>query len=212
METLLSQRAYAKHRGVSHTAVQKAVRYGRITTIDGKLDPDVADREWRENVDLTKPRNSVSGTPKLVRAPDAPSAAMLIDAPAAAVPLQRDVRVGAAAVGVAETIDETPDGSSFAPPPTSSARGYAQARAARETYEAKLAKAKYEQLMEQLVGADEVKVAAFNRARRTRDLLLALPDRLSAVLAAESDADEIHRILSEEITRCCEELSRAHTH
>jgi hypothetical protein len=212
MATLISQRAYAKHRGVSHTAVQKAVAMGRINLIDGKLDPNVADREWGENVDLTKPRNSVTGTPKLVRPPDAPWTAMAIDT-AASAPIQTTVIASSAIAHPLERPpDEEPEAPVLTPQPTSAGRGYAQARAARETYEAKLAKAKYEQLMEQLVGADEVKVAAFNRARRTRDLLLALPDRLSAVLAAESDADEIHRILSEEITRCCEELSRAHTH
>jgi hypothetical protein len=188
---------------------------GRISLIDGKLDPEIADREWSENVDLTKPRNSVSGTPKMTRASDAPYAAMAIDEAAVAAPIPRVVVTAPVPVRVVEPsppspLDDAPEPS--VPQPTSSARGYAQARAARETFEAKLAKAKYEQMMEQLVNADEVKVAAFNRARRTRDLLLALPDRLSAVLAAESDADEVHRLLTEEVTRCCEELSRAHTH
>jgi hypothetical protein len=46
----LSQRAYAAHRGVSHTAVQKAIASGRISTLaDGRIDPAVADREWDAN-------------------------------------------------------------------------------------------------------------------------------------------------------------------
>ena len=43
----LSARAYARHRGVSHTAVQKALRAGRITALrDGTINPEVADQAW----------------------------------------------------------------------------------------------------------------------------------------------------------------------
>ena len=46
----LSQRAYAAHRGVSHTAVQRAIREGRISTLpDGRINPAVADEEWEQN-------------------------------------------------------------------------------------------------------------------------------------------------------------------
>ena len=45
---VLSLRAYAKHRGVSLAAVQKAIRSGRIaTTSDGMIDSDQADAEWK---------------------------------------------------------------------------------------------------------------------------------------------------------------------
>jgi hypothetical protein len=60
----LSGRAYAARRGVSHTAVQKAIRSGRITTVDGKIDPAIADREWAENTDPSTSKNSLTGTPK----------------------------------------------------------------------------------------------------------------------------------------------------
>ena len=47
---LVSLRQYAKHRGVSHTAVEKAVKQGRIhLTPDGRLDVEAADREWSRN-------------------------------------------------------------------------------------------------------------------------------------------------------------------
>lgn len=61
---LLSGRAYATRRGCSHTAVQKAIKTGRITTVEGKIDPAVADREWAENTDPSTSRNTVTGTPK----------------------------------------------------------------------------------------------------------------------------------------------------
>jgi hypothetical protein len=46
----LSLRAYAKHRGVTLKAVQKAIESGRIhTTADGKIDAAQADAEWARN-------------------------------------------------------------------------------------------------------------------------------------------------------------------
>jgi hypothetical protein len=48
----LSIRAYARHRGVSDTAVHKAIRTGRITPeADGTIDPQRADRDWAKNSD-----------------------------------------------------------------------------------------------------------------------------------------------------------------
>lgn len=62
---LLSKSGYARHRGVSHTAVNKAVREGRISaTPKGLIDPEVADREWQRNTDPSKPLNSVTGDPR----------------------------------------------------------------------------------------------------------------------------------------------------
>ncbi|CAK0780015.1 Elements of external origin [Gammaproteobacteria bacterium] len=46
----LSVRAYARHRGVTDTAVHKAIRVGRITPEpDGTLNPETADRDWDRN-------------------------------------------------------------------------------------------------------------------------------------------------------------------
>ncbi|MFN3595349.1 MAG: elements of external origin, partial [Thiobacillaceae bacterium] len=51
----LSIRAYARHRGVSDTAVHKAIRTGRITPeADGTIDPDRADRDWTRNSEPPK--------------------------------------------------------------------------------------------------------------------------------------------------------------
>jgi PHD/YefM family antitoxin component YafN of YafNO toxin-antitoxin module len=57
------------------------------------------------------------------------------------------------------------------------------------------------------VDADDVKVAAFNRARVVRDALLNIPERLAAVLAAETDKERVHGMLTAEIRAACEELS-----
>ena len=57
------------------------------------------------------------------------------------------------------------------------------------------------------VDADAVKAAAFNKARVVRDGLLNIPDRLSAVLAAENDPARVHELLAAEIRTALEELS-----
>lgn len=66
---LIGLRAYARRRGVALSAVQKAIKSGRITPIDGKIDPEVADIQWDRNTD-----------PALAKAP--PSAKQPAAAPA----------------------------------------------------------------------------------------------------------------------------------
>jgi len=51
----ISIRAYARHRGVTDTAVHKAIRTGRVTPeADGTIDPDRADADWARNTDSPK--------------------------------------------------------------------------------------------------------------------------------------------------------------
>ena len=46
---LISQAEYARRRGVAKSAVAKAVSEGRMSLIDGKVDPQVADIQWERN-------------------------------------------------------------------------------------------------------------------------------------------------------------------
>ncbi len=55
---LITQAEYARRRGVDPTSVRDAVRGGRITLIDGKIDPVVADAQWQAN---TRKRVSIAG-------------------------------------------------------------------------------------------------------------------------------------------------------
>ena len=51
----ISIRAYARHRGVTDTAVHKAIRTGRVTPeSDGTIDADRADADWARNTDSPK--------------------------------------------------------------------------------------------------------------------------------------------------------------
>ena len=183
----LSIRAYARHRGISHTAVRKALASGRITADDdGTIDPVLADEAWATSTNLSKPRNSVIGTPKAPRSlPAAP-------------------RTVSGAVDMEPT--SLPQGSAG---PGRLASSYADSRAARESYLARLAKLEFEERTGKLVDADEVRAQVFALGRRLRDAVLALPDRLAPVLVGQADPAVIHRILTEEIHSCLSELSGA---
>ncbi len=181
-KTLISQREYARRRGISHTSVQRAVKAGRISTVDGKIDPTQADREWQQNTDQSKPRNRVTGKPKRTRVPEEPPEPMDF-------------------AGMDGGHGGKGGGSS-----------YAKARAARELYQAQLTKLHLDRERAKLVRVDQVKVAAFNAARSARDKLMAMPNRVSALLAATDNTEEVRRILEEEIERICVELSEAPWH
>ena len=46
---LMTQAEYARHRGCSRVAVGKAVKSGRISLVNGLIDPVVADLQWAAN-------------------------------------------------------------------------------------------------------------------------------------------------------------------
>ncbi len=53
---VMGQRAYARHRGVALSAVQKAIATGRITTLPtGQIDSDAADSDWAANTKARPP-------------------------------------------------------------------------------------------------------------------------------------------------------------
>ncbi len=63
--TLLTKAAYARYRGCDEKAVRQAISAGRITLIDGKIDPEVADIQWAKNTRArVAPNKSESEEPK----------------------------------------------------------------------------------------------------------------------------------------------------
>jgi|SRR5580692_11338069 hypothetical protein len=182
MTELVSLREYARRRGVSAMAVSKAAKAGRITLVDGKVDVATADRDW--------PSNTNPGQMAFKPAP-----------PAVAAEGQGTQEPGDDEGQATQTEEEKKA--------QTSTGQYGQARAVREMYNARLAKIEFEKETGILVNADAVRVAAFNAARTARDSLLSMPDRLSPVLAGESNQFEVHRLLSEEIRRVCDELAAA---
>jgi hypothetical protein len=187
----MSLRAYARHRGVSLRAVQKALKSGRISAReDGRLDAALADANWASN---TAPRPLPSAKP-------AKAAITKVAAPPQTGHHHSDpVRADARPV-TREPSD---------PPRLESGLEYSKARAVRESYMARLAKIEFEERSGKLVSADEVQVSAFNRFRQFRDGMLNIPDRLAAVLAAETDPRQVHELLAAEIRKALSEFSDA---
>ncbi len=186
MDAGISIRAYARHRGVSHTAVRKALASGRIALgAHGKIDAALADKQWAAATDLSKPRNSVNGVPRKRRAIDAVSDP------------------------IGSTGWDSAAGSASEAATPRLVSSYAASRAAREAYLARLAKLEFEQKSAKLVDADEVRAQIFALGRRIRDTLLGIPDRLAPVLAGQADPAEIHRTLSAELVASLAELSVA---
>jgi len=87
---------------------------------------------------------------------------------------------------------------------------YAQSRAIREAYAARLAKLEYEEKTGKLIPVDKVKVEAFKLARTVRDAILNIPDRISNELASYgNDSPRIHERLTQELILALEELVNA---
>ena len=184
----LSIRAYAQHRGVSHTAVAKAIKAGRISVEpDGKIDPAKADAQWARNTLPLQNLNTgaVKPAPKVATPP---VSTPVSTAPVANRELQPPLETRAAA----------PD--------------YQTSRAIREAYAARLAKLEFEERTGKLLNADEVKVKHFNLARLLRDRIQQIPRKLApqivAAVVAQPDQRVVEDLLMEAIREALEELSR----
>ena len=155
--------AYARHRGVSHVAVLKALKAGRIAKeTDGTIDPVKADALWNKNTSPAQQRKA-SKQPAVERPVETPA--------------------------------------------VSNGPSYAQSRAIKEAYNARLAKLEYEEKSGILVRTDTVKVSWFNVLRVLRDRTLNLPDRLAPILAAEMDPKQVRELLDTELRQILNDVA-----
>ena len=76
-------------------------------------------------------------------------------------------------------------------------------------WQARLTRLEFEEREGRLVDVVQVRAQVFEAARRTRDLILAIPDRLAPVIAAESDPAAVHGLVTAELRRALDELPRA---
>ncbi|MBF0116440.1 MAG: hypothetical protein HQM04_15540 [Magnetococcales bacterium] len=181
-------REYARHRGVAPSAVEKALKAGRIQKeSDGTINQAKADAAWERNT-----------SPAQQRKPDpVPTPVPVKPAPVPAKPPTPPVR--------------QPSQRPAEPEPGPSAAGapnYQISRAVRETYNAKLTRLDYEERTGKLLNAEDVAKEAFAVARRVRDRLLNIPSRMASVLASETDSKAIERLLSQELRVALEELAQ----
>jgi hypothetical protein len=180
----MSMTEYAAHRGVSHVAVHKAIKAGRISTINGKIDPKVADIQWAQN---TRPRAA--------KRPNRDQDATAATAPAALDAVPPMAAPAVPPLGAADDRDDD----------------YWTARAKRERAEAAISEMKRAEMEGKLIRTDAVRAAWAKRITLARDALLQIPHRLAPVLAAESDMERVAQLLEDELRNALAELSRGDT-
>ena len=76
---------------------------------------------------------------------------------------------------------------------------YSEARTAEKQLRVELLELDLQLKKGEMVLTKDVELAAFNAARETRDRMLNIPDRISAIVAAESDEIKVRDIIIEQI-------------
>jgi len=85
--------------------------------------------------------------------------------------------------------------------------GYTLSRNRREAADAEMAELKLAEQQGLLIRVDAVKAVLAAAFTSTRDNLLQIPSRLSAILAAETDAAKVHELLQAELYRALEGMA-----
>ena len=151
----VSIRAYARHRGVSHVAVMRAIKAGRIPAeADGTIEPAKADAAWQRSTDPAKARSKPKQSESLRPVADA------------------------ALGSVRETLKEQGL-------PASSNVTFVQARTAHEIAKAHLARLRLQRMKGELVDRARATAMIFRLAREERDAWINWPARVAALMAAE---------------------------
>jgi hypothetical protein len=166
----VSLRAYARMRGCSLTAVQKAISSKRITTLaDGTIDPERANQEWSKNTFAGQTIHKAS-----------------------AASSDRLPPVHESAVGSGDPVT-----------------AYLRARAVKESFAARTAQLEYEERAGKLIPAVRASEYAATFSSIVKDGLMAMPDRVSPMLAAVDDEKAIHRMLAAEVAAVLRKVSKS---
>ena len=93
-----------------------------------------------------------------------------------------------------------------------SSESYDEARRRRELAEASIAEMRQEEMQGDLIRLDVIKRHLAGKIRDMREAFLAIPLRLAAIIAAETDAAKIHTLLETEIIRAMALVNAAADH
>ncbi|BEP42250.1 hypothetical protein [Variovorax sp. V15] len=181
---LISLADYALHRGCSKAAVTKAAQAGRITLIDGKIDPMIADAQWKANTRARIPARAARDEPGL------PAARAARDEPG--LPAAEAGAAGPAAGGASGGGDD-----------------YWDSRGRREAAEAELAELKVAEQRRELIRVSAVELVWAASLAAAREHLLQVRARLGPLLAAETDVFKIEQLLDEEHSKALQLLAGA---
>jgi hypothetical protein len=179
----LSIRAYARHRGVTDTAVHKAIRSGRINALaDGTIDPDQADAQWERNT--SSPKTGTQRPTVKVKVPE----------------VDGEVGGGGERNGAGTTSNSSSGGTG--------GTSLLQARTVNEVVKAQTNKVRLARLKGELIDRPQAIAHVFKLARSERDAWLNWPARVSAQMAAklELDAHTMHVALENAVREHLQEL------
>ena len=188
----LSIRAYARQRGVTDTAVHKAIRSGRINALpDGTIDPDQADAQWARNT--SSPKTGTQRPAVKVKVPEAEDG----DGERSGAGATGNTNSGGAGAGGAGGGVGGSGGTSLL-----------QARTVNEVVKAQTNKVRLARLKGELIDRPQAIAHVFKLARSERDAWLNWPARVSAQMAAklELDAHTMHVALENAVREHLQEL------
>jgi len=184
----LSIRAYARHRGVTDTAVHKAIRSGRINALaDGTIDPDQADAQWERNT--SAPKTGTQRPTVKVKVPE----------------VDGEVGGGGERNGAGAAISSSSGGGGAG---GAGGTSLLQARTVNEVVKAQTNKVRLARLKGELIDRPQAIAHVFKLARSERDAWLNWPARVSAQMAAklELDAHTMHVALENAVREHLQEL------
>jgi hypothetical protein len=188
----MNLQAYANHRkalglrGTSHVAVINAYNDGRLSEPavrrEGRswiINPELADEQWAARTDPSEYGGHAGGGSRPIG----------IETPAQQEP--------------------APSSAQSAPPAAKSGPPIAVSKQVKAAYEAKLTELDYKERSREMGSLQDMRKEASRLARQVRDLLLIIPSRNAAKVAAMSDPEEIRALLQAEIESALRGLASA---
>ena len=190
----MNLQAYANHRkalglrGTSHVAVINAYNDGRLSEPavrrDGRswiINAELADEQWAARTDPSEYGGHAGGGSRPIGI-ETPAQQEPAPSPAQSTPPAAAAKVG---------------------PPI------AVSKQVRAAYEAKLTELDYKDRIGEMGNVQDMRKEAARLARQVRDLLLIIPSRNAAKVAAMSDPEEIRSLLQAEIESALRGLASA---
>lgn len=198
---LMGFREYARHRGVTLRAVQKAIEAERIAIveIDGarKIDADHADRDWRLNTDPAA--QSLLYSAGLLGATGASNNCPEAEAGMAAGPgAAMSAAPGSSLDGGSARTDQR-DETDDVPAPTDQTDEYRIERAKRERLRREREEIELSKIRGNIIELAEAKLVVFTSFRTLRDAMLHVAVRVKDRCAAETDPFVVEQIIEAEI-------------
>ena len=189
MEQPISIREYARRRGISDTAVRKAIKAGKIekglTDIGGvpAILESIANQEWAQYAPVTREPKPASKTPLPNNPTPAPRPAQPVAPPQPQAPASGEA-------------------------PKPQAGTIAAARLVKEQLHAKKLELEIKVMMGKLVDKEKVYSMLFNAGQEIRSTFQSIPDRFIDEIISAPSRNEAHALLYNAITDALERTAK----